>query len=438
MQQTPDEGDQAPNVGASATPETETAVTPAERTTVLWLSNASHAVNHFQNGMLSVLWVPIMEELGFGLQQLGVLQAIRSTLNSVSQGLYGFLTPFFRRTRILAFANMLMGLGVMLSGFAFSFWSFVGSRVFAATGSSAQHPVGASLLSGYFPRNRGTILALNASVASVGSFLAPLVATAMLSYIGWRQIFFVLAGFSVVFGLVYLFFSERRSVDERRPRGTAGKLREGFSNYRLVLKNRNILAISLVMMVGAGGRGGGVNDLYLIPWMRTELLLGPWTAAWAKSVQQLGGIVGPLGFGWLSDRLSRTRVLQASLVLSAFGSWLVAVQDGALVPLFVSLAVYGAFTHSRMTLTQPLVADSVTDEQLDAAFSVFYTIGFISTPFWALLTGALMALFSFQVAFSVLALSYLLGVVLMFWVKDMRKVQGRAADILPGTGFDDE
>ncbi|MCI0778502.1 MAG: hypothetical protein J4N32_00665, partial [Chloroflexi bacterium] len=118
MQQTPDEGDQAPNVGASATPETETAVTPAERTTVLWLSNASHAVNHFQNGMLSVLWVPIMEELGFGLQQLGVLQAIRSTLNSVSQGLYGFLTPFFRRTRILAFANMLMGLGVMLSGFA--------------------------------------------------------------------------------------------------------------------------------------------------------------------------------------------------------------------------------------------------------------------------------------------------------------------------------
>ncbi|MCI0889076.1 MAG: MFS transporter, partial [Chloroflexi bacterium] len=315
MQRTPDDGDQAPDVADSARPaEAEAVVTPAERTTVLWLSNASHAANHFQNGMLSVLWVPIMEELGFGLFQLGVLQAIRSTLNSVSQGLYGFLTPFFRRTRILAFANMLMGLGVMLSGFAFSFWSFVGSRVFAATGSSAQHPVGASLLSGYFPRNRGTILALNASVASVGSFLAPLVATAMLSYIGWRQVFFVLAGFSVAFGLVYLFFSERRSVDERRERGTRSKLREGFSNYRLVLKNRNILAISLVMMVGAGGRGGGVNDLYLIPWMRTDLLLSPWTAAWAKSVQQLGGIVGPLGFGWLSDRLSRTRVLQASLV----------------------------------------------------------------------------------------------------------------------------
>ncbi|MCH8847702.1 MAG: hypothetical protein IIC32_01850, partial [Chloroflexi bacterium] len=50
----------------------------------------------------------------------------------------------------------------------------------------------------------------------------------------------------------------------------------------------------------------------------------------------------------------------------------------------------------------------------------------------------LMARYGLPVAVSVLAVSYLLGVVLMFWVKDMRKVQGRAADILPGTGFDDE
>ncbi len=427
MQQTPDDDARASGTpAAERSPEAQAAVTPAERTTVLWLTNASHAVNHFQNGMLSVLYVPLMAELGFGYLDLGVLQAVRSTLNSATQGLYGFLTPFFRRTRILAFANVLMACGVMLSGFAFSFWSFVGARVFAATGSSAQHPVGASLLAGYFPRRRGTVLALNASVASVGSFLAPLLASFMLFYVGWRQVFFIVAGFSLAFGFFYLFFSERRSVDERRERGTKSKLREGFSNYRLVLRNRNILLISLVMMVGAGGRGGGVNDLYLIPHMVRDLGLTLVMAAVAKSVQQVGGIAGPLGFGWLSDRLSRTRVLQASLVLSALGSWLVAFQGPSLVPLFISLAVYGAFTHSRQTLTQALVADSVTDEQLDAAFSIFYTIGFISAPFWALLTGALMQLFGFTTAFSVLAFSYLLGVVLMFWVKDVPKVPATA------------
>ena len=103
-----------------------------------------------------------------------------------------------------------------------------------------------------------------------------------------------------------------------------------------------------------------------------------------------------------------------------------AVQDGALVPLFITLAVYGAFTHSRMTLTQALVADSVTDEQLDAAFSIFCPIGFVSAPFWALVTGAMMEFFGFTTAFSVLALSYLGGVVLMFWVKDAPKVPATA------------
>ena len=419
MQRTPDDDGQASDVAASAQPpEAEAAVTQTERTTVLWLTNGSHAVNHFQNGMLSVLYPSIMEELGFGFLQLGVLQAIRNMLSSVTQGLYGFLTPFVKRTRILAIANMVLGLGVMLSGFAFSFWSFVGARVFAATGSSAQHPVGASLLAGYFPRSRGTVLALNASVASVGGFFAPLVAGFMLYYMGWRQVFFIVAGLSVAFGLVYLFFSERRSLDERPARRGESKLKQGLSNYRLVLKNRNILIISLVMMVGAGGRGGGVNDAYLIPHMVRDLHLTIGMAAVAKSVQQAGGIVGPLGFGWLSDRLSRVRVLQASLVLSAFGSWLVAIQGPSLVPLFISLAVYGAFTHSRMTLTQALVADSVTDEQRDAAFSIFYTIGFVSAPFWALVTGAMMEYFGFTTAFSVLAFSYLGGVVLMFWVKD--------------------
>ncbi|MCH8974313.1 MAG: hypothetical protein IH869_04490, partial [Chloroflexi bacterium] len=66
------------------------------------------------------------------------------------------------------------------------------------------------------------------------------------------------------------------------------------------------------------------------------------------------------------------------------------------------------------------------DEQRDAAFSIFYTIGFISAPFWALLTGMLMQLFGFTWAFSILAFSYLLGVVLLFWVKDAPRVRATA------------
>jgi len=43
----------------------------AERALVLWLTNVSHAVNHFQNQMISALYPVIMAELGMGYFQLG-------------------------------------------------------------------------------------------------------------------------------------------------------------------------------------------------------------------------------------------------------------------------------------------------------------------------------------------------------------------------------
>ena len=46
-----------------------------ERNSVLWLTNFSHSVNHFQNEMLAVLYVAIMPELGFSYTQLKAIEA---------------------------------------------------------------------------------------------------------------------------------------------------------------------------------------------------------------------------------------------------------------------------------------------------------------------------------------------------------------------------
>jgi dipeptide/tripeptide permease len=73
-----------------------------------------------------------------------------------------------------------------------------------------------------------------------------------------------------------------------------------------------------------------------------------------------------------------------------------------------------------VSLTQALVADSLTDADRDAAFSLYYFIGFISGPIWGLLTGVIMETAGFSVAFSVLGFSYLAGMLLMFLVEDPR------------------
>jgi MFS family permease len=361
-----------------------------------------------------------MADLGFGYAQLGVLAALQSLLGSAAQVACGFLVPFARRTRLLGIGNLIVGFGTLLTGLVGSYTAFVGARSLTSIGNGGQHPVAASLLSGYFPSNRGTILALNHSLANVGSLLAPVLAGVLLLAIGWRQIFVLVAFASLAMGVVYFLVREGRPRSEGEPDSVHARLARGGASYRRVLRNRNMLVISLVMMVGAAGRDAGVTETYLGPHLINDLAMSAAVAGLALSVLQIGAIAGPIGLGWLSDRLSRKGVIQASLLLSAGATWWLANQDAYLPILLLNLVIYGAVSYSRVSLTQALVADSLTDADRDAAFSLYYFIGFISGPIWGLLTGVIMETAGFSVAFSVLGFSYLAGMLLMFLVEDPR------------------
>ena len=73
-----------------------------------------------------------------------------------------------------------------------------------------------------------------------------------------------------------------------------------------------------------------------------------------------------------------------------------------------------------MTLTQAMVADSLPDADRDAAFSVFFFLGFLSAPFWAILVGVLMDAYGFNIAFGILAVSYIAEMALMLFATDPR------------------
>jgi MFS family permease len=404
-----------------------------ERALVLWLTNLSHAVNHFQNQTVTTLYPVIMAELGFGYLELGTLTAVRSVFGNASQIVYGFLTPFVRRSHLLGLGNLVQGVGTLATSMVGGFHGFVAARTVTNIGSSAQHPVGASLLTGQFPRNRGTILALNSSLANLGSLFAPLAAGLLLAVMGWRPILLAVAVLSLVTGGAYFFFHDKIGV--RHPASRRSRLAAGRDSYLRVLRNKNILVVSLVQMVGAAGGEGGVNQTYIGPHLVKDVGLSLALAGLALSIFQLGSVVGPLGFGWLSDRLSRKNVIQASLFLSALGTlslakqdvllgWIIdaiGVPDSYLPLLLLNLLIYGGITSSRQTLTQALVADSLADEDRDAGFSLYYFIAFFSDPIWSLVTGYLMETSGFSFAFSRLSLSYLAGMLLLFLVTDPRR-----------------
>lgn len=392
---------------------------------MLWLTNASHLVNHMLGQMPTVLYPAMMADLGFGVAELGVLVAIQNLVANALEVIWGFLTPFLRRSYVLAFGNVVMSIGSVLTSLVGSFPALVTTRTVYSVGASAQHPIGSSLLSGYFPRSRGGVLALNSSIAAVGSLLAAPLAALLLALYGWRAAFVLGALAGMIIALGYLLRPDRRPAEAEG--GRRKKLLEGFAGYRRALRNRNLMVISIVMMLGAAGRSGGINQAYLGVHFQQDLGMSLAAMGIALAVVQLGSIFGPVSFGWLSDRLSRKYVMQASLFLSAIATWWLAIQTGERIPvLFLNLLVYGATTYSRNTLTQAVVADSAMDEDRDAAFSLYFFVGFISAPIWTLIAGFLMDRYGFGPAFGVLGFSYIAGMLALSFLTEPREYLKKA------------
>ncbi len=395
-------------------------ISKREKQIVLWLNNINHAMNHFQNQIVFVMYPTIAREMGFEPLHLSLLTAGRSVFNNWAQLGYGFLTPFVPRFKLLGICSLIYAGGTFLSGTAWNFLSFLGIRCLAALGSSAMHPVGTSLLASYFRENRGAVLALNSSMSQIGSIMAPLVGGFLLLSIGWRNTFFVVAILSVFMALAYFLLRDRIRDQTKTGESNKAKLARSKASYLRLLHNRNFMLIALVFLVGGAGRGE-VMPTYLPLYLERDFGFETTFTILVLFLFQLGGLGGPLLLGWLSDRGSRKRVTQASLLLSGLGAVGLAWQVPNPLLILLNVIFFGAVTHSRGSLTLAMVADSVSEEDQDAAFSLYFFLGFLSAPVWTIVTGYLFQTYSFTVAFTVMSTSFLAAMLVMNLVQDVRK-----------------
>lgn len=401
-------------------------VNTGQRTAVLGIVNLSHALNHMNSTMMAVLYQPMSRELGFGPFEIGLIQTAYQTAAMGFQVVFGVLTQYFKRSVLLGWGNVLLGVFAAMGAFAGAYWQVLLLRVCSAAGSSPQHPVGSAILISYFERAKGTMLTVHNAAGNVGSMIAPLFAAYMLNVVGWRGVFLIVSIPSILMGFAYFFFR-----DLVRPSGgdTRSKARASWEEYRAVLRNRDIMLVSLIQMVGAAGRGTGIDIAFMVPFFLWTLGLPPEdlpVAAGLLTFMQFAGLVGPLAIGWLFDRYNQKLILITSLAISTVATvWLI-FQHEIGIALFINLFLYGSMTYTRGSLTQAMVAEAAGPDQMDTAFSLFFFIGFISGPFWTLIFGWLIATYinteyGFAPAFILAGLTYVAGMVLLLFVKTQPK-----------------
>jgi MFS family permease len=230
----------------------------------LGLISSCHVLNHLQYAITSVMFPVMMKELGFGLLQLGMLSAISNFVGQGLQVIYGFFTGFFRRTVVLGAGNVIVGISAMLQYFVGSYPQLLTARVAIDAGSSPQHPLGASILSRYYPQARGWALTFHHSAGSFGSFIGPALASVALLYMGWRSAFVLFGALSLVMGLT-LFLLRDHDGEAGGVGRSKGNFKTNLDAYRECLKNRNIVRYILGADGRRGGRGTGINLTYLVP-----------------------------------------------------------------------------------------------------------------------------------------------------------------------------
>jgi MFS transporter, FSR family, fosmidomycin resistance protein len=396
-----------------------------QRQTIFAIVCGGHFINHFQSAMLGVIYPLMMKEVGMSYLAIASLASVYNTLGSILQASYGFIVPYLPRGVILGIGNCLLGLSVVATGFASTFNHFFTARLIGGIGSSPQHPVGSSMLASHFGAARGRALAFHTTAGQIGGLLAPLSAALLVTWFGWRGVFWFIGAVTTIVGLIcFVFRDSLRNATQGKPKSRLAPV--GWEAYKTCLKNKNIMIVSLVFMAGAAGRGQDINEVYIIPHFVHDFHLEITYAAFLFTLVQIGSLTGPFVWGWVSDRCNRKLVIQASLLMSGLCTLWLAWQDTVSASLFVNLVVYGAAVTSRQTLTQALLADLVGDDLYDAAFSLYYFIGFISIPFWTVITGGVMTKYGFGPAFSVISISYLLAMSLLMLLRMPRKENSQA------------
>jgi MFS transporter, FSR family, fosmidomycin resistance protein len=403
----------APPVAAAPPPAATEPAVQGDRGVALWVVTIAHTFNHLQGNMTNLLYPVMMTELGFGYFQIGVLTTVYSLMANALQAGFGLITPYVRRSVVLGVGATVLAVATAMTGLVQNYGQLMLTRLVGGIATSPQHPVGSTLLVGLYPKIRGRVLALHTTGGNAGTLLAPLVIWALLQFVDWRWVFFVVAAPSLLAGIGYFLLRDRIPQTSSRQKGRRATLQA----YAACLRNRNLLLVSAVQMVGAAGRGQGLDIAFLSPHFVNDFGLELSTATLLIGVLQTGGLVGPMLLGWLSDRLPRKAVLLTSLALSAITKWSLGVMGAPGPLLILNLVAYGVVVNSRLVLTQALIADSAVGDTTDAAYSLYYFVGFISGPLWTLLLGWVVETYGFAIGFTTMAATYVAAMALISFIK---------------------
>ena len=352
----------------------------------LVLLSIAHAVNHAQAVLLPLIFLAIIKEFGVTIQTIAFLAAFGSVASGMVQLGYAELTRRVSRVRILALGGMLFGGGFAAQALATGFPSFALPNVLSRIGTSPQHPVGNGLLAEQFPpARRGFAISAHIAGGNVGTVVVALIGAPVILAVGWR-------GASVAFGIpailiaiAILLFVRERGTD-RAAAVASGRTRDAF---RRILGDRDLRWLFLTSVLGGGGRGLGVVNLFVLIYLTRVIGLDEATSGLMYGALIVFSVPMPLVAGWISDRIGRKPPIIGVYLGGALAFVVFILAGSSPVGLWIGIALMGLFTFAESPQLQALLADIAPPADRDTSYALYFTLAFGVGSLWTALYGVI-------------------------------------------------
>ena len=372
----------------------------------LFASAIGYAMDGFDLLILGFMLTAISADLGLTRPEAGSL-VTWTLIGAVVGGiLFGVLSDYYGRVRVLTWTILLFAVFTGLCAFAQGYWDLLIYRTIAGLGLGGEFGIGMTLVAEAWPASkRARACSYVALGWQAGVLTAALVTPALLPMIGWRGMFIVGLVPGVIAFVVRWYVGEPKIFLEKAKTTPAMPL-------RLLVKDAATTKISLGMLILCSVQNFGYYGvmIWLPNYLATQFKFGLTKSSVWTAVTILGMAVGIYVFGWFADRVGRRPAL-LTFQAGAFLSVLIYSQLTNESSLLIGGAIMGLFVNGMLGGYGALLSEGYRTEARATAENVLFNLGRGVGGFGPFVVGALATGYGFSVAIALLAVIYLIDIV---------------------------
>jgi MFS family permease len=299
-------------------------------------------------GTFGVFLKPLSREFGWSRGQISMAFSVAMLALTATVPFIGRLADYVGARRVILAATIFFGLGVFVLAFLTNLlWQLYAIYlVIGVAGGGSGSVLYSKVITRWFDRKRGFALGLTMAMLSASFSLSPLVAQVLLSTIGWRATYalmaFVIIGITIpVVGLLLResphslgLLPDGATVHLELPRILVEEDAQLSFHESWHARSFWLIAASFFLMsVSFSGL-----IIHLVP-LLTDRGISARNAALAASLVGCGGFIARIGIGYVLDIFFAPSVAALMFAASTLGFCILLVPTGSLLPFLAALLI---------------------------------------------------------------------------------------------------